>query len=71
MIVIDWKKKSSPRNNLYNIHLGKVLVNSSGYGFISIVQVDFMTSCTCADFIVISDYILIFLTSMFQVKNSF
>lgn len=54
------KKKPSPRNNLYNIHLGKVLVNSSGYGFISIVQVDFMTLCTCADFIVISDYTLIF-----------
>lgn len=60
MIVIDWKKKKTLTKEQFVQYSLKVLVNSSGYGFISIVQVDFMTSCTCADFIVISDYILIF-----------
>lgn len=64
------KKKPSPRNNLYIIYLGKLLVNNSGYGFVSVFQVDFLTLSIFADLIAVSDYILIFLTSVFQVKNS-
>lgn len=74
MIVIHLKKKKkkkpSPRNNLYIIYLGKLLVNNSGYGFVSVFQVDFLTLSIFADLIAVSDYILIFLTSVFQVKNS-
>ena len=41
-MIVKYEKYTSPRHNLYNILLGKVLVNNGGYGFVTIFQVNFI-----------------------------